>query len=79
MLLDRRYDEAWDFDDAGLDAAGARLDALHTAAGGVGSNDAASGAVLDALADGMDVRGALDIAVAEGGQAARDLVSVLSL
>ena len=79
LLLDRRYDEAWDFDDAGLDAAGARLDALHTAAGRVGTNDAASGAVLEALADGLDVKGALDIAISEGGQAARDLVSVLSL
>ena len=79
MLLDRRYDEAWDFDDASLDAAGVRLDALHTAAGRVGTNESAAGAVLDALADGLDVQGALDIAIAEGGQAARDLVSVLSL
>jgi cysteinyl-tRNA synthetase len=79
LLLDRRYDEAWDFDDAGFDAAGARLDDLHTAAGRIGTNDAAAGAVLDALADGLDVKGALDIAITEGGQAARDLVSVLSL
>jgi cysteinyl-tRNA synthetase len=79
LLLDRPYDEAWDYDDACLDAAGARLDALHTAAGRTGSSDAASEAVLDALADGLDVRGALDVAIAEGGQAARDLVSVLSL
>jgi len=79
LLLDRAYAEAWDYDDAGLDAAGERLDALHTAAGRTGSSDSASEAVLDALGQGLDVRGALDLAIAEGGQAARDLVSVLSL
>ena len=79
LLLDRPYAEAWDYDDAALDAAGARLDALHTAAGRTGSSEAASAAVLDALGDGLDVRAALDLAIDEGGQAARDLVSVLSL
>jgi cysteinyl-tRNA synthetase len=79
LLLDRPYAEAWDYDDAGLDAAGVRLDSLHTAAGRTGSSDAASAAVLDALCAGLDVAGALDLAIAEGGQAARDLVSVLSL
>ena len=79
LLLDRPYDEAWDFDDAGLEAAGRRLDALHNAAGRAGSDEAASEAVLAALADGLDVRRALDVAIEAGGQAARDLVSVLSL
>jgi cysteinyl-tRNA synthetase len=79
LLLDRPYDEPWDFDDAGLQRAGARVDALHAAAGRPGSSDAASEAVLDALADGLDVRRALDLAVEEGGQAARDLTHVLGL
>ncbi len=79
LLLDRPYDEAWDVEDAGLEAAGQRLDALHAAAGRPGSSDAASEAVLTALADGLDVRRALDLAIEEGGQAARDLVSVLAL
>ncbi|HUR15222.1 MAG TPA: cysteine--1-D-myo-inosityl 2-amino-2-deoxy-alpha-D-glucopyranoside ligase [Mycobacteriales bacterium] len=79
MLLDRAYDEAWDADDAGLEAAGRRLDALHAAAGRPGSSEAASEAVLAALADGLDVPRALDLAVEAGGQAARDLTAVLGL
>ncbi|MDP9181156.1 MAG: cysteine--tRNA ligase [Actinomycetota bacterium] len=79
LLLDRPYAEAWDFDEAGLEAAGERLDALHTAAGRPGTSEAASEAVIDALADGIDVHRALDVAIAEGGQAARDLVAILSL
>jgi cysteinyl-tRNA synthetase len=79
LLLDRPYDASWDYDEAALDSAGARLDALHTAAGRPGSSDAAAAAVLEELADDLDVSGALDVAIAEGGQAARDLVSVLSL
>jgi len=35
--------------------------------------------VLRALADDLDVRRALDVAIQEGGQAARDLASVLAL
>jgi cysteinyl-tRNA synthetase len=79
LLLDRPYDEPWDFDDAGLQRAAARVDALHAAAGRPGSSDAASEAVLEALADGLDVRRALDLAVEEGGQAARDHTAVLGL
>jgi hypothetical protein len=35
--------------------------------------------VLAALVDDLDVTRALDIAIEEGGQAARDLVQVLAL
>jgi cysteinyl-tRNA synthetase len=79
LLLDRRYADAWDYDEAGLEAAGQRLDALHTAAGRPGSSEAATEAVISALANGVDVPTALDLAIAEGGQAARELVSILSL
>ncbi|HUR51302.1 MAG TPA: cysteine--1-D-myo-inosityl 2-amino-2-deoxy-alpha-D-glucopyranoside ligase [Mycobacteriales bacterium] len=79
LLLDRPYAEAWDFDDACLDAAAARLEALHRAAGRPGGSETAAEAVLAALSEGLDVSRALDVAVEEGGQAARDLTAVLGL
>jgi len=79
LLLDRRYDEPWDFAPDLLTAAGARLDALHAAAGRPHTDPVASAEVLRALADDLDVPRALDVAIQEGGQAARDLASVLAL
>jgi cysteinyl-tRNA synthetase len=79
LLLDRRYDQPWDHTDAGVERAAARRDALHAAAGRAGSDETAQRAVLAALADDLDVARALDIAIEEGGQAARDLVAILAL
>jgi cysteinyl-tRNA synthetase len=79
LLLDRRYDAAWDYSDDALDRAGARLDALHAAAGRPHTDPAATREVLLALADQLDVARALEVALEEGGQAARDLVAVLAL
>ena len=79
LLLDRRYDQPWDHTSEGLDAAASRLDALHSAAGRAGGEESAQQAVLTALADDLDVSRALDIAIEEGGQAARDLAQVLAV
>ena len=79
LLLDRPYALAWDYTDAELERAGQRLDALRTAAGRPHGRDSAPAAVLDALVDDLDVPAAWDVAVEDGGQAARDLVSVLAL
>ena len=79
LLLDRRYDEAWDHTSEGLEAAAVRLEALHSAAGRSGASEAAQFAVLEALADDLDVPTALEVAIAEGGAAARDLITVLAL
>ena len=79
LLLDRRWDQAWDHTDAALDAAGARLEQLHQAAGRPHTDETAQRAVLAALADDLDVPRALDLAIEEGGQAARDLTTVLAL
>jgi len=84
LILDRRWEQDWDFSLAGLDAAGARLERLHAAAGrperGVGGGGgAAVAAVRAALADDLDVPAALQIAEDEGGQAARSLGSLLGL
>ena len=80
LILDRRWDQDWDFSREGLDAAGARLERLHAAAGrSGGSGGAAVAAVRAALANDLDVPAALQIAEDEGGQAARSLGSLLGL
>jgi cysteinyl-tRNA synthetase len=79
LLLDRPAEQDWDWTDAELDRAAGRLDALHAAAGRTGGSATGTGAVLAALADGLDVPRALDIALEEGGPAARELVHVLAV
>jgi cysteinyl-tRNA synthetase len=84
LILDRRWDADWDFEPAGLDAAAARLDRLHAAAGRpgrsvTGHGDGAVAAVRAALDSDLDVPAALRIAEESGGQAARDLGSQLGL
>jgi cysteinyl-tRNA synthetase len=79
LLLDRRYDQAWDHTQDGLDRAGERLDALHAAAGRPGTDEVAQRKVLEVLAEDLDVTLALDVASEAGGQAARDLMGVLAL
>ena len=49
------------------------------AAGRPGSSPVASRAVADRLFDDLDVSGALDVAISDGGDAARQLVRVLAL
>jgi cysteinyl-tRNA synthetase len=84
LILDRRWDQDWDFSAAGLDAAGARLELLHAAAGRpergpAGGGGAAVAAMRAALADDLNVPAALNIAEENGGQAARSLGSLLGL
>lgn len=79
LLLDRPPSQAWDYLPELLDRAGERLESLHAAAGRPHVDPVAQTAVLAALADNLDVPRALDLAVQEGGQAARDLASVLAL
>jgi cysteinyl-tRNA synthetase len=89
LILDRRWDQDWDFSPAALDAAAARLERLQAAAGrpdhGVagsgagGSGTAAVAATRAALAGDLDVPAALRIAEEEGGQAARSLGALLGL
>ena len=84
LILDRRWDQDWDFSPVGLDEAGAKLDRLHAAAGRPGRGAAGSGAAAvtamrAALADDLDVPAALRVAENDGGQAARSLGSLLGL
>ena len=84
LILDRRWDEAWEYDRTGLEAAAARLERLQSAAGRPdrtmpGTGGAAVDAVRAALASDLDVPAALRIAEESGGQAARVLGSLLGL
>jgi cysteinyl-tRNA synthetase len=84
LILDRRWDQDWEYDPAALDAAAGRLERLESAAGCTarmtpGRDGAGLDAARRALASDLDVPAALAIAEETGGQAARDLGSVLGL
>jgi cysteinyl-tRNA synthetase len=84
LILDRRWDQGWEYDPARLDAAAGRLEQLEAAAGRrtrmvPGSDGAGLAAVQAALASDLDVPAALAIAQEAGGQPARVLGSVLGL
>jgi cysteinyl-tRNA synthetase len=81
LILERPWDQDWDYRQADLEAAAARLDRLHAAAGrpGSGSGEAAVTRLRAALRTGLDVPVALAIAEETGGQAARALSALLGL
>ena len=83
LILDRPWDQDWDYNQASLDEAAARLERLQAAAGRPDRAAAGSGAALAAvraaLATDLDVPAALRIAEDNGGQAARVLGSLLGL
>jgi cysteinyl-tRNA synthetase len=81
LILDRRWEQDWDYDHAGLDAAAGRLERLQSAASrtAAAAPDAAVAAIRAALASDLDVPAALGIAEESGGQAARVLGSLLGL
>lgn len=79
MILDRHWSQAWDYDEALLDAAEGRLDALHAAAGRRDEDAAAEQQVMKHLLDDVDVTSALGVALESGGRAARVLVHVLGI
>jgi cysteinyl-tRNA synthetase len=82
LILDRPWDQDWDYDQSGLDAAVTRLEQLQAAAGRPdretpGTGGGAVHAIGAALANDLDVPAALRIAEDQGGQAARVLGSLL--
>ncbi|HTI22741.1 MAG TPA: cysteine--tRNA ligase [Kutzneria sp.] len=76
MVLDRPWALSWDYTEDLLDRAADRVERLYAAAGRPGGDP---GGVLALLARDLDVAGAVDLALAEGGAAARLLASVLGL
>jgi cysteinyl-tRNA synthetase len=78
LLLNRRWARPWSYDAAALDEAEATLERLYAAASTPGLAPGAA-AVPAALLDDLDVPRALEIALEDGGQAARTLIEVLAL
>src|SRR5919199_1297754 len=70
LVLDRPWSQPWEYRPELVATASARLDALFSAAGRSGSSPAASRAVADRLFDDLDVAGALDVAITDGGDPA---------
>jgi cysteinyl-tRNA synthetase len=77
MCLNRPWSAGWTYTPDELDSAGALLEALYGAAAKPGQ--AGAGLVPAALLKDLDVPTALDIALDEGGQAARTLIELLAL
>jgi len=80
MILDRPWSEDWDYSDASLDAAAARLADLYRAAGRTHetSRDGAA-EIRRLLAADLDVPAALEAAIETGGAPARLLMATLGL
>ncbi len=79
LLLDRPVDVAWDYDEALLEGAAERLRLLYAAAGRAGGSGAEAGLAVARVRDGLDVAGAIDVALEVGGEGARRLISLLRL
>lgn len=79
LLLDRPWQDSWEFHANALASAAARLDRLYSAASRPNSSPTAGAAVTAALLDDLDVPTALNVAEDEGGIAARHVIGTLSL
>jgi cysteinyl-tRNA synthetase len=79
MLLDRRWNQAWEYRPGALQDATRLLEELYAAGGTRGTTEAAVAAVRTALLDDLDVSTAVRIAVEAGGDAARQLIRTLAL
>ena len=80
MILDRRWAEDWDYTEAALDAAAARLADLYQAAGRARpASEPAAEQIRRLLATDLDVPAALEVAIGDGGAAARLLIATLGL
>ncbi len=78
-LLNRAWDQPWDCTDGEFERAAAVLEDLYAAAGRGASSTDARDDVLRLLVTDLDVPGAVRVALAEGGGAARFLIEVLKL
>jgi L-cysteine:1D-myo-inositol 2-amino-2-deoxy-alpha-D-glucopyranoside ligase len=79
MLLDRRWNQAWDYQPNALRDATRLLEDLYVAGGTRASAPTAVAAVRDALLDDLDVPRAVRIAIDAGGDAARQVMRTLAL
>jgi cysteinyl-tRNA synthetase len=79
MILDRPWPEDWEYSDASLDAAAARLADLYQAAARTHTAGASAAEIRRLLATDLDVPAAVDVAIEAGGAAARLLIATLGL
>ena len=78
-LLHRRYDTPWECEEQVFAEAGRLADELLELAGDRDSHSVRHDGVLEALADDLDVPRAVEVARAEGREAARYLLDVLKV
>ena len=78
LCLNRGWSDTWTYTSDALDSASATLDELYSAAAKP-STGAGGAAVPAALLDDLNVSRAVEIALEDGGQAARTLIEVLGL
>jgi L-cysteine:1D-myo-inositol 2-amino-2-deoxy-alpha-D-glucopyranoside ligase len=79
LLLNRPWQQTWDFRSGYIAAQASQLDRLYSAAGTAQASQAASDAVIAALIDDLDIPTALAIGEESGGDAARLVLRTLSL
>jgi L-cysteine:1D-myo-inositol 2-amino-2-deoxy-alpha-D-glucopyranoside ligase len=79
LILSRRFDEPWSFDELALDAAAGELEKLQGLAGRKGRSDVALGEIGRTLRTDLDVVSALAIGREEGGTTLSRLVELLGL
>ena len=79
MILDRPWSQDWDYTPALLDRAGKRLEELYRAAGRTSTASAAVAETGRLLAADLNVTAAVDMAIEEGGAAARNVTAILGL
>ena len=79
MCLARPWSEAWTYSPDVLDKAAGTIEDLYAAAARPDTAGAGAAAVPSALLHNLDVPTALEIALEDGGQAARTLVEILAL
>ena len=79
LILSRRFDEPWDFDEEGLDAAAGELETLQRLTGKAARSEVALDEIGRALQADLDVVRALEIGKEEGGTTLSQLVGLLGL
>jgi cysteinyl-tRNA synthetase len=79
LCLNRPWARPWDYSPDQLAACAAILDDLYTAAARPDASTTGSAAVPSALRHDLDVPTAVNIALEDGGQAARTLIEILAL
>ncbi len=78
LCLNRAWSQPWEYTSGALGASAEKLDELYSAAGRSGP-DAGATEVASALRADLDVPRALEVALTDGGPAARALVELLAL